>query len=315
MKSKKLYEALGYIDDWYLDIVDAPVKETADMKPKKHFSARKIITYALAAAICISVLTITAVAAGWIPEMFLALKEKYPQDQELFDAAIQANANYAPEIIELPQLDLSQFVLLEQYFDDETILIGYNLDIVLPEPVVGIEPNSELLEIIKSGTPITSIVWPEDESWQNTSISENASKHNLALDASEMDRMLKGTLSEAGYQKAWELMDTQGYVCIAQRKAWLGDHILINGVDIVEAYLESNAYADRTDYTSEFGNCIRLEPLPEDVRIQNTVTITLNVRSSIDYWYMDLEGNGRIYYDTSSISTDPVSFEIEKVNK
>ena len=316
MKGKKLFDALGYVEDKYLDMVDAPEMEITHMeKETKHFSVRRTFTLILAAALCISILTITAAAAGWIPELFLALKEKYPQDEELFDAAIQANTNYAPEIIELPQLDLSQFVLLEQYFDGETILIGYNLDIVLPEPVVGIEPNAELLEKIKNSTPMTTIVWPEHESWHDEPISENASKHALAPDASEMDRMLKGTLSDTDYRRVWELLDTQGYVCIALRKAWLGDHILINGVDTVEAYLESNAYADRTDYTSELGNCIRLEPLPEDVRIQNTVTITLNVRSSVDYWYMDLEGNGRIYYDTSSVATDPVSFELEKVSK
>lgn len=316
MKSKKLYDAFEYIDDWYLDIVDAPQKETTDMKKEtRHFSAGRTITFILAAALCISSLAVTAMAAGWIPELFLALKEKYPQDKELFDAAIQANSDYAPEIIELPQLDLSKFVLLEQYFDDETILIGYNLDIVLPEPAVGIEPNAEILDKIKNGTPMTSIVWPEDESWQDEPVTENADKHALSPDAAEMDRMLKGTLSEANYQRVWELMDTQGYVCIALRRAWLGDHILINGIDTVDAYLESNAYADRTDYTSDLGNCIRLDPLPEDVRAQNTVTITLNVRSSVDYWYMDLDGNGLIYFDTSNTTTDPVSFVLEKVNK
>lgn len=315
MKSKKLYEAFSYIDDRYLDIVDTPLNKTTDINSKKHISTRKLITYALAAAICISILTVTAAAAGWIPELFLALKEQYPQDEELFDAAIQANTNYAPEIIDLPQLDLSKFVLLEQYFDDDTILIGYNLDIILPEPVVGITPHGELLEFIKNGTPMTSIVWSENESWHTTANTENASKYGLALDAAEMDRMLKSTLSESDYQKVWKLMETQGFVCIAQRNAWLGDHILINGVDTVEAYLESDAYADRTDYTSELGNCIRLEPLPDDVRTQKTITITLNVRSSIEYWYMDLNGNGRIYHDTSNIATDPVSFELKKASK
>ena len=142
---------------------------------------------------------------------------------------------------------------------------------------------------------------------------ENAKEHNLSGDSAEMDRMLKATLSETAYQKVWELMEKQGYVCIAVRNAWIGDHILINGVDTVEAYMESNAYADRTEYTSDLGYCIRLEPLPEDVRNQKQVTVTLNVRSSVQYWYMDLDGEGRVYYDDSSITTDPVSFELKKV--
>ena len=32
MKSQKLYDAFNYVDDWYLDIVDTPVKEKKTMK-------------------------------------------------------------------------------------------------------------------------------------------------------------------------------------------------------------------------------------------------------------------------------------------
>lgn len=313
MNTKQLYEAFEYVDDRYLDMVDTPAKEKNHMN-KSHITFRKVLVYALAAAICVSILTMTAMAAGWIPNLFNTMKEMYPQDEELFEAAAQANVDFVPEIIELPHLDLSQFTLLEQYFDGETILIGYNFDIVLPGPVVGIEPNAELLEKIKNGSSITSTSWAGDESWLTEPDTDNAKKYNLAADAAEMDRMLKGTLSEADYQKVWNLMETQGYACIAVRNAWLGDHLLINGVDTVEAYMEHNAYADRTDYTTELGNCIRLEPLPKDVSSQEQITVTLNVRSSIDYWYMDLEGNGRIYFDASSVTTDDATFELNRVD-
>lgn len=312
MNAKELYEAIGLVDDRYLDMVDAPEKETTTMK-HTHFTVRKTLTYLLAAAIAISLLTVTAAAAGWIPGLFLLLKEKYPQDQALFDAAAQANTDAVPEVLEIPHLDLSKFTLLEQYFDGETILIGYNFDVVLPEPVVGVEPDAELLENIKNGTDITSIAWPHEESWHREPNTENARKHNLSEEAFEMDRMLKGTLSETAYQKAWNLMETQGHVCIAFRDASLGDHILINGIDTVEAYMESNAYADRTEYTSELGNCIRLEPLPEDVSSQEQITVTVNIFSAVTYWYMDLEGNGKIYYDTSNRTTDQLSFVLNRV--
>lgn len=312
MNVKQLYEAIGMVDDRYLDIVDTSEKETTSMK-RKHITTKKTLTYLLAAVICISLLAITAVAAGWIPGLFSNLKEKYPQDEELFEAAAQANADAVPEIIQIPQLDLSQFVLLEQYFDGETILIGYDVDIELPEPAVGIVPSADLLEKIRTGTKMTEMAWSLEEPWHTEPVTENAMKHSLPTDGSEMDRMLKGTLSDEAYQKAWGLIQQQGYVCIAVRNAWIGDHLLINGVDTVEAYLESNAYADRTDYTSELGYCIRLEPLPDEIRNQEMITVTLNVKSSVEYWYLDLSGEGRIYFDNSSISTDPISFEIEKV--
>ena len=314
MNGRTLFEAIGYVDDQYLDMVDAPEKENLEMNTdKKRAVTRKSITFLIAAAICVSVLTMTAMAAGWIPGFFNTLKEKFPQDAELFDAAAQANIDAVPEIMEIPHLDLSQFVLLEDYFDGETILIGYNLDIILPSPAVGIEPNNELLKEIKNSTKITSTSWSGSEKWLAEPTTENAVKHNLAINAAEMDRMLKGTLSESDYQRAWEWMNTHGYVCIAVQNAWLGDHILINGVDTVEAYQASNAYADRTEYTTEWGNCIRLEPLPEDVQNQEKVTVTLDVRSSVNYWYMSMDGEGRIYYDTSNMTSDQISFELEKV--
>ena len=72
MNSKQLFEAFSYIDDRYLDIADASVKE------EKHLSWRRLTTIALAAALCISLLTVTAMATGWIPGFFASLKEKYP---------------------------------------------------------------------------------------------------------------------------------------------------------------------------------------------------------------------------------------------
>lgn len=312
MKSKKLFDAFGYIDDRYLDIVDAPEKEYIEMNAdKKHCFTRRSVSFLIAAAICVSILAVTAMAAGWIPILFKSLKEKYPQDAELFEAAAEANNDAVPTVMKIPHLDLSQFVLLEQYFDGNTILIGYNFDVVLPEPVVGIEPDNELLQEIQNSTKITDIAWSGSECWLTTPATENASKHTLEADAAEMDRMLKGTLSETDYNKAWQWMNTQGYVCIAVRNAWLGDHILINGADTVEAYLESNAYADRTEYTSELGNCIRLEPLPDDIRTQEQITVTLNVRSSVEYWYMDMNGEGRICHDVRSITSDQISFALK----
>jgi len=263
--SKKLYEAFGYVDDKFLDIAE---KSVQGENPARHISLKRTISIALAAVLCISILAVTAAAAGWIPGLFRYFKELYPQDEALFEAAAQANINAIPEEIEIPHLDLSKFTLLEQYFDSNTILIGYNFDVVLPEPVVDIKLDGELLEKIKNGTDITSISWSVYEDWHTEPDTANSRKYSLPENAAEMDRMLIGTLSEAEYQKAWSQLEAQGYVCIAVRDASIGDHILINGIDTVEAYMESNAYADRTEYTSELGNCIRLEPLPEDIRNQ-----------------------------------------------
>ena len=67
MNGKNLFRALEYVDDRYLDMVDAAAQEATDMK-QKHFSGKKTILYILAAAICVSLLTVTAAAAGVLME-------------------------------------------------------------------------------------------------------------------------------------------------------------------------------------------------------------------------------------------------------
>lgn len=311
MNGRELYEAFSYVEDRYLDMADAPEMECMEMK--HHFSGRRLFALLVAAAICISILTVTAVATGWIPGIFNALKEKYPQDEELFSAAAQANTDAVPDIREIPQLDLSKFVMKERYFDGETILLGYDLDLILPEPVVGIQPEEALLKKIKKGTRISRIGWEKPQSWFQEPATENAIKHDLLEDAFTMDRMLKGTLSEEEYEKTWNLLETQGYVCVAVRDVWLSDTILINGRDIREDFnSETNAYSGRTDYTSELGDCLRLDPLPESVKNQDHVTVTLTVRSAVQYWYMDLKGNGRVYTDNDSVESEEMSFELER---
>lgn len=311
MNGRELYEAFSYVEDRYLDMADAPEMECMEMK--HHFSGRRLFAVLVAAAICISILTVTAVATGWIPGIFNALKEKYPQDEELFSAAAQANTDAVPDIREIPQLDLSKFVMKERYFDGETILLGYDLDLILPEPVVGIQPEEALLKKIKKGTRISRIGWEKPQSWFQEPATENAIKHDLLEDAFTMDRMLKGTLSKEEYEKTWNLLETQGYVCVAVRDVWLSDTILINGRDIREDFnSETNAYSGRTDYTSELGDCLRLDPLPESVKNQDHVTVTLTVRSAVQYWYMDLKGNGRVYTDSDSVESEEMSFELER---
>ena len=64
MKSKELFEAIGYIDERYLDMIDAPETEMYSMKDShKRLLSRRTLSIMLAAVICISLLTVTAVAA------------------------------------------------------------------------------------------------------------------------------------------------------------------------------------------------------------------------------------------------------------
>ena len=314
MRSEKLFEAFSYIDDCYLDIADTSGNNTYILSEKKtHHSSGRRFSVLLAAAICVSLLTITAMANGWIPGFFASLKEKYPQEADLFEAAAQANTDAVPEIMDIPAMDLSKFVLLERYFDGDTILIGYDLDLVVSDPVVGFEPDDALLKKIKTGTRMSSIGWDGEEPWMADDTEGYAVKYNFMADGYVMDKMLKGTLSPEEYEKAWDILEETGWVCIAIRDATISDHFLINGYDPMDLYdPETNAFGSRTEYTEAMGTCLRLEPLPEEIQDLDSVNVTLKINSAVQYWYLDMMGNGRVYYDSSTRESKEVNFEIKR---
>ncbi len=307
MSGKQIFEALNEVDDRYLSIAEDFRKESNVMK-KSNGIKRKSLTVLLAAVICISMLAVTAMATGWIPGIFKELKEENPWDAELFEAAAQANTEIIPEIVEIPKMDASKFVLLEKYYDGETILMGYDLDVLIPEPVVGFQPDEMLMRKIKRGTKASDIGWGSAQEWQKADSIEKAKKYNLSESTFAMEKMMKGTLPEEEYEKAWQLLETQGWVCVVTQDAWIGDHILLNGHEYFD--LDTNPDGLRTDYVTEYGDCIRLEVLPEAVRNQDTITVTMKVKTGVQYWYMDLEGNGRVYYGSGE--TEEISFELNR---
>ena len=310
MKSKLLLDAFSYVDDQFLDLLDSEIVLSAHGKRR---SFKRLTTIAIAAALCISLLTVTAVATGWIPGFFASLKEKYPQEAELFELAAQANTDAVPEITDVPAMDLSKFILLERYFNGETILIGYDLDLVVSAPLVGVEPDEALLKKIKKGSRMSSIGWDAREPWMDETAEGHAIKKNFKEDGYCMDRMMKGTLSPEEYEKAWEILEEKGWVCVAVRDAVISDHFLINGYDPMELYdPDTNAFGSRTEYTEETGTCLRLEPLPQEIRELDSVNVTLKISSTVQYWYLDRMGNGRVYYDSSTRESREVTFEIER---
>ena len=158
MNGKNLFRALEYVDDRYLDIVDAAAQEATDMK-QKHFSGRKTILYILAAAICVSLLTVTAAAAGWIPNIFAAAQPKAtPRDEPVLEAAQSIPQPQTPETVEFAEADYTKFTLFQSYYDGKSIALGYDLSGVMPgETVVGFTPEDALKQEI--------LQWPDDQSW------------------------------------------------------------------------------------------------------------------------------------------------------
>lgn len=331
MNARELYEAIGMIDDWYLDIVDTPQKETTAMKPTR-ITFRKMLVYAAAAAICISILTMTAMAAGWIPNIFAAVKPAFPEDAEILEAALQATQDQEIETVTVPEVDFTQFTLYERYYDGESILLGYDLTKIMPEPVVGYQPDDEMLATIKQLPCWQQAAHPDqthddletlyaqgfltEEDYQGTleMRTENAKQYGLSKYWQiHMDCEMKQILSPEDYEKFWDILLETGACCVAiPAKPWIADHIFVNDTDCGEV-LGPDCGNFRVDYTTEVGDCILLNPLPEAGRNQDSVTVELSLRSGWNYWYMELDGDVYDYFENNPAYG--ATFTLENVSK
>lgn len=300
-----LFEAIGQVDDGYLTRAEKALEA-----PSHRGTGRKLWTVALAAAICASVLAATAMAAGWETGIFRELENRETEDQALFQAAADANPEVALEFASIPELDLSQFVLLEKYFDGNTILLGYDMEAVLPRPAVGVEVEEETLQALRHAAPMASMPWSGGRTQVESPATAKAKEYNLAQNGFYLDEDLQTILTTEEYERMWEILESQGYVVIAAWDAYVSDGVSVNGVNLREAYdQDHNAYASQTEYETEIGTCLRLEPLPEDVQNGETVTVTLGLKSGLWYYYLDLEGNAYMYCHHTQRQDTPFTIE------
>lgn len=306
MKEKQLWDAFGAIDERYLEIAE---KTTA---PQRRISLRRSVGLILAAAICLSLLAVTAVAAGWVPSIFELLQEQFPEET-VYAQAAQASQAQIPEVVELPKMDASKFVLSQSYYDGQTILLGYNLEEMLPEPVVGYQVDEDLLREIKGTSQSFEGIDRKTYEAYFGSLPEYVQEHSMKRDALAMEGELRQILSPEAYEKMWKLLLQNGSVCVVTQSLYLSDHALVNGVDTVTTMDYTTGMVGMTDIQTEAGTCLYLNPLPEAGRNQPSVTVELKVKSSFQYWYLELEGHGYKAYAPNQEQI--VSFTLDNVQE
>lgn len=332
MKKDKLYEAFNYIDDWYLDIVDTPNKETTKMKKTEtHISFKRTISVLLAAALCASILTVTAMAAGWIPNIFASVEPVFPEDAEVLNDAIEATQEQIVETYSVPEVDFTQFTLYERYYDGESILLGYDLSKIMPSPVVGYRPDNTLFAKIKEMPEYLRATAPElkDDTLESrlalglisqeeyetalNNRSDYAKKFDLRKSMQlQMDWEMKNILSPEQYAQFWKILTETGSCCVAvPAQPWIADHVYVNDTDCGEV-LGPDCGNFRVDYSTDVGECMLLKPLPEAGRNQESVTVKLALRSGWYYWYMELNGDVYCYFENNPVHE--ASFTLENVN-
>ena len=286
MSSKKLLDAFNYVDDKYLQMEEAPRKKALNLR-KKGLGL-------LAAAITVSLLAGTAIAG--LPTIFDYMKEYDPEDQTVYQEALEANQNWEPEPVELPGLKDISLAVSQKYYNGETILLGLDLKSLEDEPAIGLEPDALLMKEMRCATYRPQAQVYEDADWD---IPYPRYARSIAEE-------LRHELTEEQYQKLTEYMEHTGHCCVAIRDVHVGDHIGVNGTDIM-ASLNMNGDNGRTDVPTFAGEGIRLDPLPENARNQDSVTVTLDILTGLTYYYLDMEGHGYKYYGPSESETAEIT--------
>ena len=277
MSSKKLLDAFNYVDDKYLQMEEAPMKKPLNLRKKG--------VGLLAAAILVSLMAVTAIAR--LPSIFDYMKEYDPEDQTVYQEALEANQNWEPEPVELPDLEDISLAVSQKYYNGETILLGLNLKSLEDEPAIGFEPDTLLMKEMRCA-PYRVQAQVDDEDW------DIPYPRYARYIASE----LKHELTAEQYQKVTEYMEHTGHCCVAFRDVHVGDHIDVNGTDMM-ASLNMNGDNGRTDVPTFAGEGIRLDALPQNAKNQDSVTVTLDIKTGLTYYYLDVEGHGYMYYGPS----------------
>lgn len=277
MKNEKLLDAFNYVEDQYLAMEENPKKRVLPLK--------KRAVLLIAAVICVSLLTVTAVAQDWIPSVFQYLKEQNPEDAPLYEAADRANLGKPSEPVELPEMKEASLVVKQKYYDGETILFGLDLQAVAGEPAIGFQPDAELLKEIRV----------RGNSWSMPPAYEEAQIDGYFLYpryAGCMAWRLQQKLTPEQFEAVKVQMEQTGHCCVVFQSVNFGDHILVNGVDMMETYdIVDNPYIGITEDRTPVGQAIRLNPLPEAAQNQEQVTVELPISSSYDYWYLEADGH------------------------
>ena len=310
-------------------------------KKTGHIGIRRIVTFALAAALILA-LGAGAYAAGWLSPIFSAAKfdttrpdedsvspefaevmdEFYAELEEkntVYEAAEEymSSTQPAPEVAELPEFHNSRLTLSERYYDGETLLLGLNFEQAVPGIVVGFEADEALMEQMTNVAFFHNVKGNDNldfllsEGMQQDIYddylnrrSSYAKEHDLRhQSAITLDWMLQNELSAEEYRKAWEMLTEDGHICVVESSVFISDHILMDdGTDL----------GINNQNSTDNGIFIEADNLPDKARGLGSLNIKLKVRNVRTYYYMEL--GGPAYYCTELVGETLVPFSVENAN-
>ncbi len=316
-------------------------------KHVKHFKAKRIITFALAAALMLA-LGITVYAAGWLAPIFhrmqsmFSIPSKEGESSSEFADVIDQNATNMQEridlysdaeqymnemqpeseTVDLPEFNNSSITLSEKYYNGKELLLGVNLKESVPDIVVGYEPDDDLMGKLSNIAFFWNVKGNDDldvllESGMTQEIYDNylANRTDYAkecdlrhLSAIEFDRMLKKELTPEEYEAAWKALLETGHICVVQSIVYIGDHLRMeDGTDLGP---NGQQNMDSNDLDAHSGDIfIEVSHLPAEAQNLDRLDFLLRIKQARVYYYMELGCPAYFFYDLVGESDIPFSVE------
>ena len=277
MTREQIEDMIGGIGDRHIGAAaryDPPGSRQAPerIRTMKTYRIRKTLLLAAVIALALA-LGVTAYAAGWISPIFHRMQTMFAvpeagaevspafaegMDQYKAEAEERNNLYFAaeqymndrqpkPETVTLPEFDDSRVTLSERYYDGKHLLLGVNLDEVVPDLVVGYAPdeaqkreihNVAFFEDVQGNDNLDELLEQgmDREIYDDylTNRSDYAKQYDLRnLSAIEFDWYLRRKLTPAAYEEAWKTLRETGSLCVVESSVYIGDHIVLDdGTDL-----------------------------------------------------------------------------------
>lgn len=284
----------------------------------------------LVAAVLAGILGVTAVAAETFPSIFGQLKRKYADMEaqeaaDLYERAAEVNETFEAEYVPLPELDESQIVIGETYYDGPNFMIAYRLDQTAVPAQFGYGPDSEGFEDMSKMVFFCEHQCDAFEDYLERGCwsqeiydryvgyaKEYEDKYGIDFihhyNTMEALWTMQEYLTEEEFDRAMKELKETGHVGVVMREMHVGDFIRVEGGEYLQPTPEGMMYGEeRTDYGRVITCNVFDQILPDQYQDQDTLTLTLEVRASNQYAYIDKELGGLRKAESAGVIQVPVT--------
>lgn len=314
MNSMDFLQGINDIDDRLIQSsLDFLQEDSMDKKNLYNggLNLSKIIVVAAAIA---GIVGVTALAAEMFPSIFTKLQHQYENEYtatwaqncaKIYEKAALANQNFEPETIAIPEMNNSQIVIGEKYYDGENYLIAYRFDENKVPARFDFGPesgdfkklrpnyrmagrNAKIEDCVEKG------LWSQEVYDQCMAVLKQNGLENIQRASSycALAWEIFPNVTSEEWDKVCKQLRENGTAGIVYRETRLHYEVYLEDGSILPSPMKENKAYGGSGYgidKTELGNVFVYYGLPEEYRNLDTLTLYFKLKSSDVYHYIDAE--------------------------